>query len=127
MGPIVRVHIGPDTRFVRDLEGMPQAQNVPALVDTGADKSYLDSDLAKELNLPCVEQREIAGAGGLETVDVFLAQISVPDLGEVIYGKFAGVNLAQGGSPYKAVLGRSFLSRCVMIYDGPGNRVTLLI
>ena len=106
---------------------MPEARDLPALVDTGATESSIDSELARQLGLPRVDQQIIAGAGGKHTIDVFLAQMYVPELGQAKHGQFAGVHLTQGDSHHKAILGRDFLSRIVMIYDGPGERVTLLI
>ena len=127
LGPTVRVHISFDSNLLAGFSEASQEQEVPALVDTGAQESSIDSELANELGLLLVDQQVIAGAGGRHTVDVFLAQIYVPDLGQTLHGHFAGVHLAQGDMPHKAILGRDFLSRCVMIYDGPENRVTLLI
>lgn len=58
-------------------------------------------------------------------VNLYLAQIYVPDLGYTIYGKFTGVHLAAGGQEHSAVLGRSFLRRFKMTYDGQNGTVIL--
>lgn len=128
LGPTIRVHVGFDSKFAPDSEGTPQAQlqNLPALVDTGATISSIDSELAQDLNLPLVDQQDVLGVGGKHTMPMFLAQIHVPDLEFTIYGKFVGAHLAQGGQFHKVLLGRTFLRHCVMIYDGHENRVALL-
>ena len=44
----------------------------PALVDTGATESCIDSELAFMLNLPVVDRQKVAGSHGADTVDVHL-------------------------------------------------------
>ena len=95
-------------------------------MDTGANASSIDSELAGELNLPVVDQQIIAGVGGRHKVSMFLAQIHVPDLKHAINGKFAGIHLRKGGQMHDVLLGRDFLRGYVMIYDGVTNRATLL-
>ena len=96
-----------------------------ALVDTGATASCIDSELAEHLDLPVVDQEEIAGVQGVSVVTVHLAQIFVPALHFTIYGRFSGVHLAKSGRPYGALIGRTFLRRFVMRYDGTTGKVSL--
>ena len=69
----------------------------PALVDTGAAASCIDSVLANTLKLPVVDQQDVAGAHGKGEVNMHLAQIHVPDVDFTVYGEFAGVHLLAGG------------------------------
>ena len=53
------------------------------------------------------------------------AQVRVDSLNITMYGLFHAVHLAQGGQPYAALMGRTFLRLCKMTYDGKTGAVTL--
>jgi predicted aspartyl protease len=97
---------------------IPGKTKLPALVDTGANESCIDSLLAAQLNLPEVDKRMQAGAHGAKKVSMHLAQVHIPTLGFTIYGEFAAVDLRVGGQSIDALIGRTFLQRFKMIYDG---------
>jgi hypothetical protein len=99
----------------------------PALIDTGSRASCIDSTLAVELELPVVEgmQRHVAGILGTGVTDVYLAQISMPELGVSVAGHFTGVHLTAGGQPYRALIGRDILRNFTMVYDGRTGVVSL--
>jgi hypothetical protein len=103
---------------------LPQTP-LPALVDTGANESCIDSGLAMRLNLPIVDQRPISGVHGSGIVNVHLAHILIPALGHTLYGPFCAVDLVAGGQAHHALLGRTFLQNFTMIYDGRTGGVTL--
>ena len=127
-GPTIFVDIGFDEDFRPVLgAGVPRpgVAGVQALVDTGASLSCIDSVLAAELGLPVVDRQKIGGAGGEHEVNMHLAQIHVASLEFTIYGEFAGVHLAAGGQPHRALLGRTFLQRFVMVYEGHTGTVTI--
>lgn len=123
----MRVQIGLDSLFPGSQSSQPDLpiQLWPALVDTGAEESCIDSRLADILRLPIVDRREVAGAHGAEELNYHLAQIYVPDLNYTIYGEFAGVHLVAGGLPFLALIGRTFLQHFTMTYDGRTGQVTL--
>lgn len=126
-GPTLDVQIGFDPEF-RPAE--PSRANLsevrlPALVDTGATESCIDSELAVVLRLPIYDRQAIAGVHGASEPNVCLAQIHVPDLGFTMYGRFAVVHLAAGGLPHSALLGRSFLQHFTMTYEGQRGTVTI--
>ena len=54
-----------------------------------------------------------------------LAQIYIPVLEATIYGQFAAVDLVEGGQLHGVLLGRSFLQRFRMIYDGRNGGVII--
>lgn len=125
-GPTLMVDIGFDPDHQG--QGIPKdlaAKGVRALVDTGASESCIDSGLAMQLNLPIIDRRRIAGAGGAHDVNMHLGHIYVPTLGNTIHGAFAAVNLAAGGQPHLALIGRTFLYNFVMIYNGLTGTVAL--
>lgn len=124
-GPTLQVRVGFDPTFSQGaVPGLP-ADTFPALVDTGAGGSCIDSDLARELELPIVDRGVVAGALGAGDVNFHLAQIYVPELDGTINGIFAGVHLVAGGQPHLALLGRDFLRFFTMRYDGRTGSVTL--
>ncbi len=87
--------------------------------------SSIDDRLAKSLRLPLVNTGTVTGVGGNTPVNIYLAQIFIPDLQFTIYGQFAGVLLSQGDQPHQALIGRDFLQYCTMRYDGLSGVVTL--
>jgi predicted aspartyl protease len=127
-GPSILVDIGFDQEYhpgtgVRPIAG---ASGINALIDTGATESHIDVELAKELRLPRIDvQRNYGGAAGSFAADIFLAQIHVPSLPHTVYGQFAGVNLTGGGQLHRAILGRTFLRRFTMVYNGVSGEVEL--
>ena len=127
IGPTLYVEIGFDRQYISEARGRPNVPKAqwPALVDTGASSSAIDSSLAEMLRLPVVDLQEWAGIGGPLTVNIYLAQIHFPALGYTLYGRFAGVLLAEGGQQHRALIGRDFLRHCTMNYDGETGRVIL--
>lgn len=126
-GPTLYVEIGFDPSFRPNGITRPNlpANHVPALVDTGAFESCIDSTLAEQLGLPIVGRQSVSGAHGAAEVNFHLAQIHVPAFQHIVYGRFAGVHLVKGGQPHQALLGRTFLMNFGMMYDGRTGVVTL--
>ena len=127
-GPTLLVDIGFDPNFkplpdkVVPVAGIT---GIHALVDTGASESCIDSLLATQLNLPVVDRRIVSGVSGPQEINMHLAQVHIPTLNYTIYGAFAGVHLAAGGQPHKALIGRTFLRNFTMTYNGLTGAVTL--
>jgi hypothetical protein len=114
------------TRHGDRVVSQPQKKrNVPALVDTGALESFIDCELATDLDLPISDRRQISGSGGRHEVDVYTAQVYVPAFEFTVYGQFAGVYLSSGGTNFRVLMGRTFLKYFTLTYDGPTGRVTL--
>lgn len=126
-GPTLHVHIGFDRTYRDGRSARPDIPEVPlpALVDTGAVKSCIDSNLAAGLGLPVVDRQMISSPHGVGAVSVHLAQIYVPGLEFVVNGRFAGAHLTAGGQPYFALLGRDFLENFTMIYEGRTGFATI--
>ena len=111
--------------FVGDKPQLPP-DLYPALIDTGASGNCVDDQLGISLGLPVIHYGgEIFGSAGKHTVTIYLAQIHIADLGRTISGQFAGIHLAAGGQLYRAIIGRSFLSDFMLLYDGRTGAVTL--
>jgi predicted aspartyl protease len=128
-GPLLFVDIGFDPNYEFVVDGplpVPGKTKLPALVDTGAGESCIDSLLAAQLNLPVVDKRMIAGAHGAKEVNVHLAQIHIPSLNFILYGAFAGVDLRAGGQSIDALIGRTFLKHFKMVYEGTTGNVEII-
>jgi predicted aspartyl protease len=129
-GPTLLVNIGFDPAYKWDSQNpppppVPGITGIRALVDTGAGECCIDSLLASNLNLPIVDKRTISGSYGKHEANVYLAQIHVPSLNMIMYGAFAGVHLTAGGQWHMALIGRTFLRKYTMVYEGRTGMVTL--
>ena len=126
-GPTLGVRIGFDQNYSPNGASPPNLPEKlwPALVDTGASESCIDSTLADELQLPIFDRVSISGAHGKQELNLHLAQIYVPSLEFTTYGSFAGVHLISGGQRHYALIGRSFLRSFNMVYNGKTGSVTL--
>ncbi len=127
-GPTLFVDIGFDKDYdPKNPAGAPKPDlvGVSALVDTGATQCCIDNLVAQKLNLPIVDKQKIAGVGGKHEVNMYLAQVHVPDLDLTMWGSFVGVDLAAGGQIHNALLGRTFLRGLSMIYDGSTGTVKI--
>lgn len=126
-GPTLLVNIGFDPDYKAGAQAPPKAgiELMHALVDTGATESCIDNLLAAALKLPIVDRRSVSGSAGRHVANVYLAQVHIPTLRYTIYGAFAGVDLAAGGQPHSALIGRTFLRGFTMVYEGRTGTVTL--
>ncbi len=127
LGPTLTVEIGFDANFRAGTGMRPELQSgpVPALVDTGASESCIDSELASALNLPVFDRHEIFGVGGIYEVNSYVAQIYIPALQFTIVGPFDGVRTASGGQRHYALIGRTFLMHFNMAYEGRTGSVII--
>ena len=127
LGPTLGVRIGFDPNYSPDGPYLPELPEKlwPALVDTGATFSCIDSTLANELELPIFDQKSVSGVHGKQELNLHLAQIYVPSLRFITYGMFFGVHLISGGQPHSALIGRSFLKDFNMTYNGKTGAVIL--
>jgi len=134
LGPTLQVDIGFDPAlFGQALPPIPGATvpplaispiSVPALLDTGAQESSIDEDLAQQLKLPLIDQETRSGISGPIVLNVYLAHIVIPTVGTQ-YGRFTGVYLQKGGQFHKALIGRTMLSDMLLVYDGRNGSVQL--
>lgn len=124
LGPTVQVLVSgtknPDADNLSE-----ETETVHALIDTGCTESCIDTELAKALNLIPVNKRPLSGTGGKLEHLVYLARLTVPELGYSHYGQFTGVSLKAGDQFHSVLLGRDFLRHVIIIYDGIREQVTL--
>ena len=126
-GPILSVEIGFDPEFEFGVHARPDLpdESYPALVDTGATSSCIDSGLAERLRLPIVDRYQVRGVHGLYEVNAHLAQIYIPSLDWTISKALAAGDLYDEHNPIFALIGRDFLRNFRMTYDGRTGSVII--
>ncbi|MBX9846083.1 MAG: hypothetical protein K2Z80_30190 [Xanthobacteraceae bacterium] len=130
MGPTLRVDLGFDPGYAPEnpnARPVTQLQGSHALVDTGASISCIDNQVAVSLRLPIIDRQLVSGTAGSHEVNMYLAQVFVPELRTTYYGSFAGVNLAAGGQAHVVLLGRDMLQHVRLVYDGITGQVTISV
>ena len=125
IGPTAKVRIGFDPQYRSGAPPDLPPNEYPALIDTGATISCIDSGLANSLQLPPVDRQEMSSVEGSFEATIYVAQIHVLGLERVISGVFAGVHLQRGGQPHLALLGRRFLDGLKMVYEGRTGSVSI--
>ena len=75
--------------------------------------------------MPKVGEEEIVAALGSGITNVYAAQIYVHGLRYTFTGRTPGLQLAAGGQPYSAIIGRDFLRHFRLTYDGRTGEVSL--
>lgn len=117
--PVIKVSIRPaygdDKMHGPDVE----PQDVYALIDTGADSYYIDSQFAELNGYHCTGTASVAGATGILEGKIHPGLIKLTDLPR--HGTFSAVFLAAPlrltGRKYDLVLGMDFLSYCNLNID----------
>lgn len=127
-GPTLSVSIGLDPSWKKGQNRPPRPDraSITALIDTGAEESCFDSQLALDLGLMAIDRRAVCGVGSM-IADVVQAQVYVEALKYTISGAFAVVPLVKNGGRQSVVLGRSFLRDCYLIYDGKTGDVSITL
>ena len=130
VGPTISVRIGHDPAFPppdgRPTDSPSPTRLVPAMIDTGAWPTCIDSALAVSLGLPIADSARVTGVHGADLVEVYAARMLVPDLGVMVHGRFPAARLSAGGQYHRALIGRDFLRHYAMIYDGRTGAVRLV-
>jgi hypothetical protein len=81
--------------------------------------------LARELDLPVTDKGEFGGVGGRHEALIYTARLYVPALDRLLFQSFTGVKLAEVQQIHRVILGRPFLRRYRMTYDGMTGEVEL--
>jgi predicted aspartyl protease len=127
-GPTILIDVGYDSGYgpnATDWKPTEREAGLLALIDTGASLSCIDDEVAKQLKLPIIDVKKFGTPNGGSMHNIYAAQIAIPTLRLVQFGQFAGVRMAEGGQPHRALLGRNLLSGLTMYYDGQTGTVTL--
>ena len=98
-GPTLYADVGFDPGYRPGSTHRPNLQNnnIPALVDTGAFASCVDSKIAQVLNLPQIDHTvRVSGARGSHEHNMHLGQIYIPALDFTLWGRLIAVDLLAG-------------------------------
>lgn len=125
LGPTVLVDIGLKSRSASGQVPDLGEKGIKALIDTGAGGDCIDNELAVRLGLPITDEGEISGVGGRQHAFIYTARIYVPKLNRLLFQRFTGVRLSNGGQWHRVILGRTFLRQYRLTYDGPSGGVEL--
>lgn len=125
LGPTVLVDIGLKSRTSSGEPPDLAEKKIKALIDTGAGGDCIDNDLAIRLGLPITDEGEISGVGGRQHAFVYTARVYVPKLDRLLFQRFTGVKLQDGGQWHRLILGRTFLRQYRLAYDGASGQVEL--
>lgn len=128
IGPELKVDIGFDPYYVAAIgvAPVPGRKGLNALIDTGATECHIDSSLAVELALPNIDIQEVLTPIGRKNVAIYLAQIHVIALQVVVNGRFAALDMERSGLACTAILGRTFLQKFKLHYEGPTGLAKLI-
>jgi predicted aspartyl protease len=101
-------------------DGTTVATDVPAKVDSGADRTVVPTALIEQLKLDEVERREFEGLGG-HRVSMPIVRLLVTIRGCLpVEVKAAG----NDGEPH-ILLGRDVLNQFRIVHDGPSGKLTI--
>lgn len=124
-GLVIPVHVGGG--HAREIDGRGRYLSPRrALIDTGATDCHVDVDLAQELQLKKVDRQTVTGVTGDRlTVDVYSTRIRIDALDVTLLDPCPSYPLRTMGGPFEVILGRSFLRRVRMAYDGSKGSVQI--
>ena len=122
-GLLLEVHIG----HTRQLGApVPHLHPQQALIDTGARDCYVDIGLAEELQLKKVDREAVTGVTGERLiVNIFSAHIRIEALDITLLDPCPSYPIRRMRGPFGVILGRSFLQRVKLSYDGSTGSVQL--
>lgn len=122
-GIVIPVHVGGGP--AREIDGRGRYLSPRrALIDTGATYCLVDVDLAQELKLKKIDRQTVTGVTGERlTVDVYSTRIRIDALDITLRDPCPSYPLRTMGGPFEVILGRSFLRRVRMSYDGSSGTV----
>src|SRR4051812_49340303 len=102
------------------LDGQASLVDLPAKVDSAADRTVIPLHMATQLALDEIEQRQFAGLGNVvTTLSIYRAILTIRGLTPVLADTAGGP-----GEPY-VLLGRDILNLYRLVLDGPGLRVEI--
>ena len=125
LGPTLKVDLGRRSRSPAGDRPDLDMRGVKALIDTGAGGDCIDEDLAVQLKLPVHDEGTISGVGGRHRAFIYTARLYIPSLDRLLFQPFTGVKLQQGDQWHGVILGRTFLRRYRLTYNGFDGSVDL--
>lgn len=133
IGPVLSVEVSLPTSLAEILasqgEEMPSPVAGLALVDTGASRTCVHGQTLSVLGVNPIGVVSVGSASGQAQHDLFPARLRFPGEGlDVEFSSVVSVDLtgqAVDDRSIVALVGRDVLSRCILVYNGPGGFFTL--
>jgi hypothetical protein len=134
LGPVLQVEIAVPSALSEFLSAQNQPIPAPrtglALIDTGATRSCVDSQVISSLSVNPIGITDLGTAGGRSQHNLYPAKFNFPVMKgvEMEFGSVVGVDLSgQGAGKMQiiALIGRDVLSRCILIYHGTKGSFSL--
>lgn len=133
VGPLLQVEVSIPSALEQHLAAQNQPIPAPitgwALIDTGATRSCVDTKTITQLGLKPIGVTQMGTARGPVKQHLYPAKFRFPgEELEIEFSSVVGVNLtgqSVAGRDLIVLLGRDVLSRCILIYNGPGGFFTL--
>lgn len=109
-------------------EPRPPLVEQQALIDTGAQDCYVDDHLARELQLD-LRGRDPVGhihdVHGPQKVQIYSTLIVIDRFDITLHDPCPGYRIREMGGNFGVILGRQFLWRMRMFYEGQSGSVTM--
>ena len=125
----IEIHVHPTlaARLQQEEKPIPPPVVGRALVDTGATFTAIDQSVATRLELAPVDTIQSGTAGGQKLCPRYAVRLNFPGGGipDATFQRAVGVDLTGGG--FIALLGRDFLTKFVMVWNGPLGHVILAL
>jgi predicted aspartyl protease len=93
-----------------------------ALIDTGANVSGIDEQVAAQLGLQTTGPKKVHGIGGPGTANEHIVQIRLSGSGTALW---LVVSAKLQGAGNIALIGTDILTECVFVFDGPNGTFSL--
>ena len=101
-------------------DGATTTTDLPAKVDTGADRTVIPADLASQLALEEVERLTFVGLADEQIeLPIYAVRLVVRDLAPIVLEV-----AASAGEPH-VLLGRDVLNRYRLVLDGPNGKLEI--
>ena len=90
---------------------------MPALIDTGARRSLIDTDAARAVELETVGTEIVVGVTGAKLYPTFQCDMRIPLLGAAVPMPIRSADLVRNGSIFASVIGRDVLENYRLTVD----------
>ena len=119
-----RIHAVP-THFLNELPNMPTEDaflDEHGLVDTGASMTCIDVSIAKKLNLIPHDRILVSTPNGEAMQFLYDVSMQFPVTGKDAFWELQVLGANLGKNSHKILIGRDFLKKGILIYNGLHNK-----
>ena len=127
-GFLLSLEVSPPQSVARLLTEQPPAPPLAvtgtAVVDTGASRCCVEEAVLRQLQLQPMRRIIVRSPNGSRLQFVYLARLSFPGA-PIPAIEMAVIGVQLGSAQTIGLIGRDFLRRCLLIYNGPAGSCTL--